>query len=446
MALSRKQRKNSEHLLALGTKVLEYRGHALPGDVRERLATLVSGLHEDVRHHRKAAGIPNAERCEGISLILRDHGGIYCSHPQWVEWVEMLAVAAILAIGVRTFFLQPFRIPTNSMYPTYHGVTTELHPGDKPPEFLEAAWRKVTLGASAYTLRATGSGYLRIPVRLVSAPDDPGKPAGLVVLDAVANWEMAMQAKGDAGPRPLQSLRVLCGSRDSVAVLALPGDFRASDTTALIMDRFFPDAPNWTVSPEAGREWIASMVKRGQIVPDREHSWLIPSEQFNAGQNIVSFDVLTGDWLFVDRMSYHFTKPSLGDPFVFRTREIPEFRKNGMADTYYIKRLAGRPGDTVEIRDPALFVNGEQAKGNPGFDLNAARTKPYDGYLSRNLQGMALLNHGPETLPKGSFLALGDNSDQSYDSRMWGLVPERAIVGRAVVIHYPFSKRWGLAK
>jgi signal peptidase I len=50
------------------------------------------------------------------------------------------------------------------------------------------------------------------------------------------------------------------------------------------------------------------------------------------------------------------------------------------------------------------------------------------------------------TIPEGTYVALGDNSANSADSRYWGYVPEKAVIGKAIFIYYPFTKRWGVAE
>ena len=91
----------------------------------------------------------------------------------------------------------------------------------------------------------------------------------------------------------------------------------------------------------------------------------------------MAFDVLLGDALFVDRMSYNFISPKVGDPIVFRTATIDEFNAQLNSQTftqigedkYYIKRLVGEPGDQLEIRVPEnIFTNGtDLQKGVPGI-------------------------------------------------------------------------------
>jgi signal peptidase I len=165
-----------------------------------------------------------------------------------------------------------------------------------------------------------------------------------------------------------------------------------------------------------------------------------------AGERVLSFDILTGDQLFVDRVSYHFVRPEAGDGFVFRTDNIdsPNMRDRATGrqlEQYYIKRLAGVPGDTLEIKEPVLYRNGRPIEGSKAFNRNATREGNYPGY-----EATGLLAEGQTfTVPPDSYVALGDNSANSQDSRYWGTVPAKDVVGRPLFIYYPFTKRWGPA-
>jgi signal peptidase I len=163
-----------------------------------------------------------------------------------------------------------------------------------------------------------------------------------------------------------------------------------------------------------------------------------------AGDSLLRFDLLTGDQLFVDRMSYHFVRPSPGQGFVFRTGNIAGIGQ----DQYYIKRLIGTPGDTLEIREPGIFRNGKPITGSEAFDANARRTGLYRGYFNGNPSvGANYLKAGEKlTVPPDGFFAMGDNSGNSQDGRYWGFVPLRDAIGRPLVIYYPFTKRWGPAR
>jgi signal peptidase I len=152
--------------------------------------------------------------------------------------------------------------------------------------------------------------------------------------------------------------------------------------------------------------------------------------------------------LFVDRVSYYFKGPTVGDPIVFRTRNIKGLEKfnHGMPDDkYYIKRLAGYNGDTISIQGHELINNGQsmaQKFGpNHAFGKNAAQTPPYRGYVAiENLADGKDLK-----VPMRFCFALGDNSNESLDSRYWGPFNQSELIGKSIFIYYPFSARWGLS-
>jgi signal peptidase I len=162
------------------------------------------------------------------------------------------------------------------------------------------------------------------------------------------------------------------------------------------------------------------------------------------GQALLRFDLLTGDQLFVDRMSYHFIQPKPGQGFVFRTGNIPGIGQ----DQYYIKRLIGIPGDVIEIKEPAVYRNGAPITGSDAFAANANRSGLYRGYFNADPRyGAKYLQVGEKlTVPMNGFFAMGDNSGNSQDGRYWGFVPLRDAVGRPLVIYYPFTARWGPAR
>jgi signal peptidase I len=139
-----------------------------------------------------------------------------------------------------------------------------------------------------------------------------------------------------------------------------------------------------------------------------------------------------------------FFRPKVGEGFVFRTKQLYELHPNmnrGPKDQYYIKRLVGVPGDRLEIREPVLYRNGQPISGAKAFEKNANREGLYPGY--RNI---GRLDEGVVAeVPEGHFMALGDNSASSLDSRYWGYVPEEDVVGRPLFIYYPFTRRWGIA-
>jgi signal peptidase I len=133
------------------------------------------------------------------------------------------------------------------------------------------------------------------------------------------------------------------------------------------------------------------------------------------------------DKIFVDKLSYRFHPPERGDIIVFK---YPLDRKKD-----FVKRLAGLPGETIEIREGMLLVNGK-----PMTD------SPFSGNTYYNVESWKFGKSGQVIrVPDGQYFALGDNSAHSADSRQWGFVPKKDLVGKAFMIWWP-PNRIKLAK
>jgi signal peptidase I len=177
-----------------------------------------------------------------------------------------------------------------------------------------------------------------------------------------------------------------------------------------------------------------------------------PGRPLVAGQPVVRGHADAGDQLFVDKVSYNFVRPALGDVFVFRTTDIPRIEANiapGMGSQYYIKRLAGLGGQSLRIDPPDLFIDG-QIPDLPVLRRVMSARDGYQGYANSSAGGgtFPILGSPAEsyTVPAGSYFALGDNSYHSSDSRFFGPVPEKNVVGRGLVVYWPFLGRWGLIR
>jgi signal peptidase I len=117
-----------------------------------------------------------------------------------------------------------------------------------------------------------------------------------------------------------------------------------------------------------------------------------------------------------------------GDVVVFKYPEEPE--------RDFIKRVIGLPGETLEVRDKRVYIDG------------AALEEPYAHYLEPMPSGTGLHEstpydvrdrYGPVTVPAGHFFVMGDNRDNSQDSRYWGFLPREYIKGRALVIYWSYD-------
>ena len=176
---------------------------------------------------------------------------------------------------------------------------------------------------------------------------------------------------------------------------------------------------------------------------------ITPGHFYHKGDIIAQGYVQAGDQVFVDRISYAFRNPKAGDVFVFLTTGILRIEMGlnpAMGSQYYIKRLAGLPGDTLSIDSPTLFINGK-IPTQPGFLKVMEAQNGYRGYSNGSENGPPSPYLGsPEdhfTVPPESYFALGDNSYNSSDSRYWGIVPEHNVIGRGFFVYWPFSSRWG---
>jgi signal peptidase I len=117
-----------------------------------------------------------------------------------------------------------------------------------------------------------------------------------------------------------------------------------------------------------------------------------------------------GEAVLVVRIPYYFREPRRGEIIVFKYPLNPSQE--------YVKRLIGLPGDTIEIKHGNVYVNGELLKED--------YVKRKDDY-----------NYGPIKVPKDSYFVLGDNRPVSVDSRSWGFVPKKNLVGQAILLLWP---------
>ena len=97
----------------------------------------------------------------------------------------------------------------------------------------------------------------------------------------------------------------------------------------------------------------------------------------------------------------------------------------------------------MRIDPPFLYVNGKKAEGY-GFARVMSAKPPYRGYGL----GHEYLSQPDRTftVPQDGYFALGDNSYNSYDSRYWGTVPEANLVGRGLLVYWPFDWHWGIIR
>lgn len=414
-------KKAGEDLVRFGRRVINYQKDILEPDTLDSLHQATENLYQI--HKTKPFNPEISLKAQNkLEPLLRKHGGKIYPQGWLAENVDMILVAAIVVLTIRTFFLQPFIIPTNSMYPSYNGMTFELYSeDDRSPAFPLNIVRRAFVGASHQSLVAPVSGEIHVPVFRQPNPD------GRIEFRYVEGrkWFGIL-------PAIFREYTLFVGGRPTS--IQVPAEFNLDD---VIRDAFFPENEDLT-------DTLRELNREGQFARSGNLLLAPTSKRARAGEPVLRFDRISGDALFVDRFSYHFIRPRVGDPFVFRTREIEGLRdsRGEIQDKYYIKRIAGGPGDELEIREPVLMRNGQPNTGSRAFERNAEQFPPFRGY-----RALGKLEPGETVLlGDGEYFALGDNSGNSLDSRSFGAVPRRSIVGRAILIYYPFSHRWGLAR
>jgi len=404
-----RMRRNARNWLHLADKVYHFRRDRLTEPELASLAQERGNLRQKLKARADASMLKLA--IEGLEPCLRQSGGTFYPKSTVVEYVEFFLVAAILFLGIRAFILQPFKIPTNSMWPSFYGMTDEIYATkDDEPGVLGRGFRFVAHGATS---------------RRVDAPAD-GEVLWLIGSNRSDNVQLYRMVPG----RRWLVLRTMVKEYsfqvgNEIVSIKVPADFQLEPILSEI----------WFGDREAWRSYLGTRLRQRDFLGSDDGRVALPTgHMVKKGDRMVSFDILTGDQLFVDRISYHFIRPDVGDGFVFRTRNIA-----GLGDKYYIKRLVGVPGDTLEVREPVLNRNGEAISGSRAFEYNARQEKRYQGYaaLGRLAPGKTV------TVPEANFFAMGDNSNNSEDGRMWGFVPAAEVVGRPLFIYYPFTRRWG---
>jgi signal peptidase I len=153
-------------------------------------------------------------------------------------------------------------------------------------------------------------------------------------------------------------------------------------------------------------------------------------------------NLLIGDHLIVNKMTFAPAATSL-DRLLLPGREIDRgdvvvFKYPSEPERDFIKRVIGLPGDRVEMRQKQVHINGEPLD------------EPYAQYLrpiapeGESRPDNRLETYGPVTVPPGQYFMMGDNRDNSEDSRYWGFLPREYVKGQALFIYFSFDQgvRW----
>jgi len=339
-------------------------------------------------------------------------------HALWRENVEVLLVAIAVAMGIRTFFLQPFKIPTGSMQPTLFGVTSKNYlPHDGLP------------GDSKFIIP---TGWQRVKEWL----------AGVSYIHVVA------QADG-----PIEGISPM----HTFLIFNLWQTFTIRGVQHYM---WFP--PDYGEAPPG----MNALAYRAGLEPGRV---------YHQGDDVIKMRISAGDHLFVDRLTYNFRKPRRGEIIVFATAGIPEERREMFrvpGDQFYIKRLVGLGGESLSLARDYDVTNAPQSVGETvavghlvvnGQPLSAS-TPHFENlysfggvpvgtkiipYRENQYFGHALifeLSPGREFhIAPDRLFVMGDNTMNSLDSRFWGDFPAASVIGKSFFVYWPITRRFGWA-
>lgn len=330
----------------------------------------------------------------------------------WRENFEVLLVALAVAMAVRTFFLQPFKIPTGSMQPTLFGVVSE----ELPENF------NVPSGLNRLLEWFRGNSYLHVVSPVDGQFLGADEPVGIPIF------------------KFYQKLH-----------------FTGKSITV-----WFP--------PDYGSESLAPG-RNGLVANKDARASVRFGQSFRKGETVIKLRVSAGDHLFVDRLTYNFRPPARGEIIVFETDGIPPLEAI-QGDTFYIKRLVGLPGEQLALEPDYqlvnavirgqtlppipighLVVNGTHLSAEtPGFENlysfpGAPRNAQSIHYRKDSYLGHAALSNlevgRSFTIGTNELYVLGDNTINSMDSRMWGSFPREKVIGKSFFVYWPLTKRFG---
>ena len=376
----------------------------LPVEAVAALQTALGRLRESIRMGGSRVSL--LEALAEVELLASERM-VDPSESQVHELCEMLLIALIVVVGLRTFGVQPMQIPTPSMQPTLYGVTTEdlrANPEARIPHGLGAWSERFLFGRVYYEVIAQADGVLG-----QVSPPEPIRPY--------------------LGALPFRTQRFQVGS--VWYTVSLPHE----------------ELPNPFELPQ---EFLFL-----------QHAGVRPDHVYRRGEAIVRMAVTSGDHILVDRFTYNFRRPARGEIVVFATQGVPALQEG----THYIKRLVGLPGDRLSLGDDRhMVVNGRRLDAStPHFEnVYSFSGPPAENRYSGHVNDKVAMDNGQRrgtlsplfpaeaegkvfTVHAAHYLVLGDNTMNSYDGRRWGDFPQENIHGRFLWVYWPITERFGWA-
>lgn len=364
--------------------------------------------------HRRSveAAIVELERCEGppskIRAAIRELQSVLDQHLAFArkskarEYFESIGIAILVALAIRSFIFEPFKIPSPSMVPT-------LLVGDR-----------LYVSKARYGIRIPLSSKYLVQWRKPSHGDIvvfefPRREA--VTRDRIGQWMQRLSFADGGYPESLDALK-------------------AGPTGAAISSEMFVDG--WGVPFE-------------YAAIDGGNEYVLRSA--GADKKNGTSDDITREIVQTSFVAFPDLRRPQGQMLVHR---CPVDAGSLDSAKTYIKRIVGLAGDVVELRANELFVNG-QAIPRTLIGQDTPRTTR-DGLLTPTLYEETMPNGGPTyitrtlfedeyfgpiTVPEGQFFAVGDNRDESSDGRCWGFVPISNIKGQAKFVLFSAAPTGG---
>lgn len=401
-------KKNAKLLVKGAKKFVDYKRDLMTpervAEIDSRRMDLIKAIKEKDRAKVEEASKQLRATCDNSLPREKPQG--------WFEEnVEVMFVAIVIALGLRAYYLQPFRIPTGSMQPTLNGIVGTPLAKEEWPGFPKRMLE--------YALR--GRSYVKVE-------NDRDRRV------SVGQMQTSEGVRVGGDVRDYQWFHFFSRSQlmslDSKP-LRLPAP--ANQSYELGLEKAFEEA-------------------------------LVNGGILKKGQVLLEGFIDTGDLVLVDKFSYHFRNPKRGEVFVFDTIGIKGIKEHSGPQgggSHYIKRLVGVPGDELSIRTPDLIVNGKVAN-EPGIRKVAEGEPPFndkhEGYVlaqpSREVKRYLVNNDDVLRLRAeggvpgmSEYAAMGDNTGNSLDSRYWGTVREFNLVGPALFALWPITTgHWGFIR
>lgn len=400
--------KHSKLLLRHAQKFLRYKRDVLaPNDTEEveaGMRRLQAALRQRDRKQIEARGEELDAKLHSLAPISWE--------AHWRENVEVILVAIVVAVGIRSYFLQPFKIPTGSMQPTLNGIIGYPYDASKAlPNVAQQVAEFVILGRNYIDVRSQGEDQI------------------LQVQTVKRGFFFTLS-------------RVIC-QHQTFTIYAPPDTLRD----------YFNVSPGRTLHTgevvargaiDTGDQVFVDKCSYNFVKPHRGDVFVFRTNNI-AG---IHEDPVAGAPFYIKRLA---GLPSdtlrIDPPRLFINGEPAEKFASGFgrvisAKDQYRGYSAG-PNNIGEIERQLEQVRGAQQR--------VMTSGPNERVMQLQGEEQDLVQRLEQTrermeVPPHNYFALGDNSYNSYDSRYWGGVPEENLVGRGLFVYWPFNRHWGLIR